>query len=73
MWNSLYWITKAAGERAGSALLTASAWHHRSDAISSVVALIGVGMSSQTTYCSTLLYRTHHLQLISIQLQFLDC
>ncbi|KAG0587956.1 hypothetical protein KC19_2G204300 [Ceratodon purpureus] len=41
--ESLYWVTKAAGEKAGSALLKASAWHHRSDAISSIVALIGVG------------------------------
>lgn len=41
--EGLYWVTKAAGKKAESALLTASAWHHRSDAISSIVALIGVG------------------------------
>lgn len=39
----LYWITKRAGERQGSGLMKANAWHHRADAISSVVALIGVG------------------------------
>ena len=39
----LYWITKQAGERQGSGLMKANAWHHRADAISSVVALIGVG------------------------------
>ena len=52
MRGSLYWITKAAGEKAGSALLKASAWHHRSDAISSIVALIGVGKASHVV-CST--------------------
>ncbi|KAL3683822.1 hypothetical protein R1sor_001844 [Riccia sorocarpa] len=39
----LYWQTKFIGEKQKSELLKASAWHHRSDAISSVVALIGVG------------------------------
>lgn len=39
----LYWITKRAGEKQGSGLMMANAWHHRSDAISSVVALVGVG------------------------------
>ena len=39
----LYWITKRAGERANSRLMKANAWHHRADAVSSVVALIGVG------------------------------
>ncbi|XP_072975912.1 metal tolerance protein 2 [Typha angustifolia] len=43
--EGLYWITKRAGERVGSGLMKANAWHHRSDAISSVVALIGVGGS----------------------------
>ena len=39
----LYWITKRAGEREGSGLMKANAWHHRADAVSSFVALIGVG------------------------------
>ncbi|XP_065861300.1 metal tolerance protein 2 [Euphorbia lathyris] len=43
--EGLYWITKQAGERQGSGLMKANAWHHRVDAISSVVALIGVGGS----------------------------
>ncbi|KAG6703867.1 hypothetical protein I3842_07G106200 [Carya illinoinensis] len=43
--EGLYWITKQAGERQGSGLMKANAWHHRADAISSVVALIGVGGS----------------------------
>ncbi|PPR95985.1 hypothetical protein GOBAR_AA24691 [Gossypium barbadense] len=43
--EGLYWITKRAGERQGSALMMANAWHHRADAVSSVVALIGVGGS----------------------------
>lgn len=36
-------MTRSEGEKQGSALLKANAWHHRSDAVSSVVALIGVG------------------------------
>lgn len=43
--EGLYWTTKRAGERAGSGLMKANAWHHRADAISSLVALIGVGGS----------------------------
>ncbi|KAK4482204.1 hypothetical protein RD792_009346 [Penstemon davidsonii] len=41
--EGLYWITKRAGEKTGSGLMKANAWHHRADAISSVVALVGVG------------------------------
>ncbi|CAN6468148.1 unnamed protein product [Victoria cruziana] len=41
--EGLYWITKRAGDKDGSGLMKANAWHHRADAISSVVALIGVG------------------------------
>lgn len=40
--EGLYWVTKKAGEKTGSGLMKANAWHHRADAISSVVALIGV-------------------------------
>ncbi|KAL7151216.1 hypothetical protein ABFS83_04G016600 [Erythranthe nasuta] len=43
--EGLYWITKREGEKTGSGLMKANAWHHRSDAISSVVALVGVGGS----------------------------
>ncbi|MEA1052579.1 cation diffusion facilitator family transporter [Lamprobacter modestohalophilus] len=38
----LYWYTRAYGLRVRSDLLMANAWHHRSDAISSIVVLIGV-------------------------------
>ncbi|KAL6500362.1 Metal tolerance protein C1 [Orobanche hederae] len=41
--EGLYWITKRAGEKTGSGLMKANAWHHRADAVSSVVALVGVG------------------------------
>ncbi|KAJ8543309.1 hypothetical protein K7X08_005832 [Anisodus acutangulus] len=39
--EGLYWITKRAGDRVGSGLMKANAWHHRADAVSSVVTLIG--------------------------------
>ncbi|KAJ8547446.1 hypothetical protein K7X08_011032 [Anisodus acutangulus] len=43
--EGLYWITKREGDRIGSGLIKANAWHHRADAVSSVVTLIGVGGS----------------------------
>ncbi|KAH7864444.1 hypothetical protein Vadar_029653 [Vaccinium darrowii] len=43
--EGLFWITKIAGEKEGSGLMKANAWHHRADAVSSFVALIGVGGS----------------------------
>lgn len=41
--EGLYWYTIAVARRLRSEMLRANAWHHRSDAISSVVVLIGVG------------------------------
>lgn len=39
----LYWFTLAVGKRLRSLALIGNAWHHRSDALSSVAVLIGVG------------------------------
>ncbi|MCB1802000.1 MAG: cation transporter [Gammaproteobacteria bacterium] len=41
--EGLYWYTIVVARRLKSEMLRANAWHHRSDAISSVVVLIGVG------------------------------
>ncbi len=41
--EALYQVTSHIGKRNHSRMLIANAWHHRSDAISSVVALIGIG------------------------------
>ena len=41
----MYRYTVRVGRRIGSDLLVANAWHHRSDALSSVAVLIGVGAS----------------------------
>lgn len=41
--EGLYWVTKRVGDARGSELLKANAWHHRTDAISSVIALLGIG------------------------------
>ena len=41
--ESLYWYTIHVARRLRSEMLRANAWHHRSDAISSLVVLIGVG------------------------------
>lgn len=38
----MYWYTKAASEKINSGALLADAWHHRSDALSSVGAFIGI-------------------------------
>ncbi|CUX83301.1 MAG: CDF family cation efflux protein [Roseibaca calidilacus] len=39
----LFHYTKGVGEREASRMIVANAWHHRTDALSSVVALVGVG------------------------------
>ncbi len=39
----LYHYTIRAGRRIGSKMLQANAWHHRSDALSSIVVVVGVG------------------------------
>ncbi|MGM9998599.1 MAG: cation diffusion facilitator family transporter [Candidatus Bruticola sp.] len=40
--EAMYWYTIAAAKKIGSAALKADAWHHRSDALSSLGALIGI-------------------------------
>jgi cation diffusion facilitator family transporter len=40
--EGLYHYTKSVGNRIRSNLLLANAWHHRSDAVSSIVVLIGI-------------------------------
>jgi cation diffusion facilitator family transporter len=41
--EALYRVTVRVGRATGSALIVANAWHHRSDAASSVVAALGIG------------------------------
>ena len=41
--EALFHVTRMVGRRTGSRILLANAWHHRSDAISSVAALVGIG------------------------------
>ncbi|EKX47086.1 hypothetical protein GUITHDRAFT_137697 [Guillardia theta CCMP2712] len=41
--EALFHITLKAGNRARSQTVIANAWHHRSDALSSVVAMVGIG------------------------------
>lgn len=41
--EALYWYTVRVADQVNSKMLRANAWHHRTDAISSVVVLIGVG------------------------------
>jgi cation diffusion facilitator family transporter len=40
--EGLYWWTKRAGEQVGSPVLIANAWHHRSDAFSSIAVAAGI-------------------------------
>ena len=40
--EGLYHITRRAAERLNSSVLLANAWHHRSDALSSALVLLGV-------------------------------
>lgn len=41
--EGLYWYTAIKAREINSAMLKANAWHHRSDAISSIVVLVGIG------------------------------
>ncbi len=41
----MYWFTKAAAKKINSGILMADAWHHRSDSLSSVGALVGIAGS----------------------------
>ncbi len=41
--EAMYWYTIAAANKIKSTALKADAWHHRSDALSSIGALIGIG------------------------------
>ena len=41
--EGLYWYTLLAGRRLGSKTVEANAWHHRSDALSSVGTALGIG------------------------------
>ena len=41
----MYWYTRAAAKKTNLTSLFADAWHHRSDALSSVGALIGIGVA----------------------------
>ena len=43
--EALFQYTSAVARRTGSAMMLANAWHHRSDAISSVVAVVGIGLA----------------------------
>lgn len=40
--EAMYWYTRAAARRVGSPALMADAWHHRSDALSSVGSFVGI-------------------------------
>lgn len=41
--EALFWYTLLVSRRINSDLLRANAWHHRTDAISSIVVLVGIG------------------------------
>jgi cation diffusion facilitator family transporter len=41
--EGVYWYTRHVGDKIGSKALIANAWHHRTDALSSVATFIGVG------------------------------
>ena len=43
MKEGMYWYTRISAKRIESGALMADAWHHRSDALSSIGALIGIG------------------------------
>ncbi len=40
--EAMYWYTRTAAKKIGSGALMADAWHHRSDALSSVGSFAGI-------------------------------
>ena len=40
--EGMYWYTRAAAKRVNSGALMADAWHHRSDALSSIGSMVGI-------------------------------
>lgn len=40
--ESMYWYTRAAAKKVNSGALMADAWHHRSDALSSIGSMVGI-------------------------------
>ena len=40
--EAMYWYTRAAAKKTGSGALMADAWHHRSDAMSSIGSFVGI-------------------------------
>ena len=40
--EAMYWYTRAAAKKLGSSSLMADAWHHRSDALSSIGSFVGI-------------------------------
>lgn len=47
----LYWVTKRVGETLNSQILIANAWHHRSDAFSSVLSLFSIAAAIYLPGC----------------------
>jgi cation diffusion facilitator family transporter len=43
--EALYWLARRAGRATGSGAVAADAWHHRSDAITSAAAAIGIAVA----------------------------
>jgi cation diffusion facilitator family transporter len=43
--EGLFWYSYIVGKRVKSSVLIANAWHHRADAISSVIVLVGIGLN----------------------------
>lgn len=50
--EAMYWYTRAAAKKLDSGVLMANAWHHRSDALSSVGSFIGI-LGAQLGYPAT--------------------
>ncbi len=48
--EGLFRVVRAVGRRAASAAVLADAWHHRSDAITSLAAAVGIGAALYTGY-----------------------
>ena len=69
----MYWYTRAASIKINSGALMADAWHHRSDALSSVGSLVGIiGQNKISANGSYSQYGYMHYDSISAISIFID-
>lgn len=69
--EALYWLTINVANKYNSSMLRANAWHHRSDAISSIVVMVGIfGSMMGIAYLDLIAALVVGAMIIKISLEF---